>query len=301
MIGPQPDDVYNKQTHEVLTAMKRPIIIPVLILLGLSIGTLVYGQTYLWYDASDDSSYQTVADIDPPAGFSRLPVADTAFDAWLRNLPLKKAASPVLLHDGRRKGNQEAHARIIDIDVGKANLQQCADAVMRLRAEYLYSRKTYDAIHFNFTSGDTCAFAQWIDGYRPRIDDNRVTWEKTAAPDSSYRTFRKYLTTVFTYAGSYSLSQELEPVANPDNIRPGDVFIQGGFPGHAVIVIDLAVDAETGERAFLLAQSYMPAQDIHVLKNRQDRELSPWYVVDPASELVTPEWIFEWGDLTRFR
>jgi len=46
-------------------------------------------------------------------------------------------------------------------------------------------------------------------------------------------------------------------------------------PGHAVIVVDMAEDAK-GQRAFLLAQSYMPAQDIHILKNPMDADLSPW-------------------------
>ena len=51
-----------------------------------------------------------------------------------------------------------------------------------------------------------------------------------------------------------------------ENIEIGDVFIQGGFPGHAIIVVDLA-ENEVGEKCFLVAQSYMPAQEIHVLKN----------------------------------
>ena len=47
----------------------------------------------------------------------------------------------------------------------------------------------------------------------------------------------------------------------------GDVFIKGGFPGHAVVVLDMAENDRTGQRVFLLAQSYMPAQDIHIMKN----------------------------------
>ena len=39
----------------------------------------------------------------------------------------------------------------------------------------------------------------------------------------------------------------------------GDVFIRGGSPGHCVIVVDMAVHQETGEKLFMLAQSYMPA------------------------------------------
>ena len=64
---------------------------------------------------------------------------------------------------------------------------------------------------------------------------------------------------VFSYAGTASLSRELAPV-NYQDMKIGDVFIQGGHPGHAVIVVDIAVHPKTKKKVFLLAQSYMPAQ-----------------------------------------
>ena len=70
---------------------------------------------------------------------------------------------------------------------------------------------------------------------------------------------------IFAYAGTLSLSKEL-PSAAFDDMRIGDIFIQGGNPGHAVIVVDMAKHPATGEQLFLLAQSYMPAQDIQILQ-----------------------------------
>ncbi len=55
------------------------------------------------------------------------------------------------------------------------------------------------------------------------------------------------------------------------------MFIKGGFPGHAVLVADVAENATTGEKRFLLVQSYMPAQQMHVLKNPAAADGSPWY------------------------
>jgi hypothetical protein len=81
-------------------------------------------------------------------------------------------------------------------------------------------------------------------------------------------------------------------------LRPGDVFVKGGFPGHAVLVLDAAENAK-GERLFLLGQSYMPAQEFHVLKTPISLR-SPWYEADGKGKLVTPEWIFEWEHLRRF-
>ncbi len=53
---------------------------------------------------------------------------------------------------------------------------------------------------------------------------------------------------VFAYAGTYSLERELI-TADVDDIRTGDVFIKGGFPGHAVLVTDVVVNPGPGNGA----------------------------------------------------
>lgn len=85
-------------------------------------------------------------------------------------------------------------------------------------------------------------------GYRPLVRGNKVKWRKKRRYDSSHRTFRRYTETVFMYAGSYSLSQELKPVKNLNDMKIGDIFIKGGFPGHAVIVVDMAINKTTGKK-----------------------------------------------------
>ena len=238
--------------------------------------------------------------IAPPAGFERKPVADSSFARWLRNLPIKPGRPTVHLYDGRPKANQGVHAAVVDIDTGNKDLQQCADAVIRLRAEYLYSRGDMARLHFNFTSGDAAYFSKWSEGFRPAVQGNRVSWQKLAPPDDSYRSFRAYLNVVFTYAGTASLERELRKVQDVRDVRAGDVFIQPGYPGHAVLVVDVAEDSRTGRRVFLLAQSYMPAQDIHILQNPAGGSLGAWYDGDFGSSLKTPEWTFAAGHLRRF-
>ena len=92
----------------------------------------------------------------------------------------------------------------------------------------------------------------------------------------------------------------MNSVENISEMRIGDVFIQGGFPGHAVIVVDMAKNKATGKKIFLLAQSYMPAQDIHILKNPNHDALDPWYELDFEGPLYTPEWTFGKDNLKRF-
>jgi len=263
---------------------------------------------FVWQGPLGNSDYpwleqapgETLADrIPPPEGYRRADVAAGSFAAWLRGLPLKPGRPPVLLYDGRPKGNQQAHHAVVDIDTGSGNLQQCADAVMRLRAEYLFASGHQDQIQFNFTSGDAARWRDWRAGQRPQVSGNKVRWQSTTAIDGSYRNFRRYLRAVFAYAGTWSLKREMKAVADISDIRPGDVFIQGGFPGHAVLVADVAVDAR-GDKVFLLVQSYMPAQQIHLLRNPGDRASSPWYPARAMGKLETPEWRFEYTDLMRW-
>ena len=257
------------------------------------------GLVYSW-KTDYDLETSIARRIPPPAGYERIPVEAGSYGEWLRHLPLKPGRPKVMLHDGSEKWNQEAHHSVIDIDVGKADLQQCADAVMRVRAEYLYANDRYDDIHFNFVSGDKCDWNRWRAGNRIRVSGSNVTWSKTASPSDSYATFKKYLRMVYMYAGTASLTHELTPVASPKEVEIGDVFIIGGSPGHAVAVVDVAEKTGGGERMFMIAQSYMPAQDMHVLQNLNDESLSPWYPADFTGTLRTPEWNFEAEDLKRF-
>ena len=126
-------------------------------------------------------------------------------------------------------------------------------------------------------------------------------WRQVAALEPTHQTLHRYLDIIFTYAGSYSLARELNTVPDPVLMQIGDVFIEGGFPGHAAIIVDMARAETTGKTIFLLAQSYMPAQNIHILKNLNNYHLSPWYEVDFANTLHTPEWTFQRTHLRRFK
>jgi hypothetical protein len=276
------------------------IITPAIFTLCLfATSSLTVPKGYLWLGEREPQA--TIAEeIPSPEGYERVTVEENSFAHWLRNLPLKTKGTSVYLYNGKKKMNQNAHLAVVDIDTGTRDLQQCADAIIRLRAEYLYSRGLYSSIHFTFTNGDEASFTKWAAGYRPKVNGNKVQWAKRAGEDSSYRNFKRYLTTVYIYAGTYSLNKELKPRRDPHAIRIGDVFIEPGFPGHAIIVVDMAENKRNGKKAFLLAQSFMPAQDIHVLKNPNNAGLSPWYELDFGETLRTPEWHFRNTDLKYF-
>lgn len=228
--------------------------------------------------------------ITPPEGYQRKKTKPNSFAHWIRRLPLKKGHPEVLLYNGEAKWNQNAHFAIFDLDIGDKDLQQCADATMRIRAEYLYHTQQYDKIHFNYTNGALVPYSQWRNGYYPIPKKNTVVWVKKEKCNLSYKSFKTYLIQIFNYAGTHSLSKELTPVPYSD-MKIGDILIKGGFPGHAVMVVDL-VENKKGEKMYLLAQSYMPAQNFQLLNSPNNS--SPWYKLDLTATLInTPEWTFE--------
>lgn len=260
---------------------------------------LAQSLSYPWLSAYD-SAQCVAARFPAPAGYTRVPAAQGSFGDWLRHLPLQPGLPPVLLYNGEKKALQDAHCAVVDIDVGNRDLQQCADAIIRLRAEYLYSRGRIDSIRFTFTSGDTAYLSRWFLGDRPLVSNNHVRWKRQTECTHGYQSFREYLDCVFTYAGTQSLERELRKVTDPRDLRIGDVFIIPGFPGHAVIVVDLAHNPDSGEKIFLLAQSYTPAQSIHVLRNLADSSLDPWYHLSPGDTLDVCGWLFTERHLRRF-
>lgn len=233
-----------------------------------------------------------------PDGFKRVALSDGSFGHFLRHLPLAPATAPVLTHDGKvlRPPGHGNVAAVVAIDIGTADLQQCADSIIRMHAEWLWSKGRRD-ISYRSASGLSLPWSRWAAGERVVIEGKGIAWARGGKADGSHGAFRRYLDAVFGWANTGSLARDTQRIGQAD-IAPGDFFVQPGSPGHAVLVLDMVIDAE-GRRRVLLGQGFMPAQSFHVLKPSGG---SPWYVVDPASSgIETPFWApFTWGDLRRF-
>ncbi len=224
-----------------------------------------------------------------PFGFDRRFADKETFNYYLRNLPLKQAGSKVKYYNNNIKTN-DVYEAVVDMEITNKDLQQCADAVIRLRGEYFYSLKQYEKISFKLTNGFEVNYTEWMSGKRIKVVGNKTSWYQAKEASNSYKDFRAYMDFIFSYAGTISLNKSLHK-KNIKDIAPGDVFIVGGSPGHAVIVVDVA-ENKSGEKVFMLAQSYMPAQETQILKNISDKKISPWYRADFSGSLFTPEWVF---------
>lgn len=220
----------------------------------------------------------------PPKDFEWIPEQPESFGFFIEDFPLKKYGSPILKYDANPIATQNLHEAVFDIDTGSLDLQQCADAVIRLHAEYLYKNKRFNEIKYHFTSGDLLSWNDYKNGTRAFVSGNSVSFRKTASADDSYKNFRTYLDLIYTYAGTISLTNyETKPVTKTENLKTGNILITPGSPGHVVFIAGAAKNKD-GKMVFLLGEGFTPAQSIHVLSNPFNPCLSPWYELDTNSE-----------------
>ena len=184
----------------------------------------------------------------PPDGAVRVDGGD--FGAWLGQLALRPEGTPVLTHDGRPVGGHRA--RVVDLPLVEGDLQQCADSAIRLRAEWLRGQGA--EVMFHATSGDPMPWSRWQGGQRPFAVGNKLLWR----PGTSGG-WEAYLAKVFTWAGTRSLAHDTDPATDP---VPGDLLVDPGSPGHAVVLLDVA--QRDGSTWLLVGEGFMPAQDFHV-------------------------------------
>ena len=237
-----------------------------------------------------------------PEGYSWVQEPEGSFGAFLQDFPLERHGTKILDFRNKPIRHQSDHVAVLRIDVGSKDLQQCADAIIRLRAEYLWQQKRYDEIRFQFTSGDVLTWNDYKNGIRPRVSpSNQVRYIATAPFDDTYANFRRYLETVFIYAGTISLNRETVRIGPGQDIRPGDLLVTPGSPGHAVLVIGQAVNSR-GEKKYLLAQGNTPAQSIHLLANPYSRKYNPWYALHPSrNPTITARYVFKKTTLRRWQ
>jgi hypothetical protein len=225
----------------------------------------------------------------PPPGFTRTAVEPGSFAAFLRTLPVRTDRQIVL--DYRSRPLLRPAAAIVYLDVGETDSQQCADTALRLYAEWRWSRGLGPSTAFHFTSGDRVRFTDWVAGERVVAVGRGISRHAGERRATSHASFRSWLKLVFRYAGTQSLRLDTASVPEAAALEAGDVFVDPGSPGHAVVLLDVAA-APDGRRVALVGQGYMPAEELHVLGAGPPATLSGvWFVLPGAGgQLPTPSW-----------
>ena len=244
----------------------------------------------------------------PPAGYER--IYNDTYSTFLRQLPLKEH-STVLQSDGTQKlnyidNNEKSDliwVAVFDYELGIYKTHQCADAAIYLNAMYKYKQSVLvGEIKYHFTNGDIAKYQDWLDGVNYKLDSNNDSilhkeWKSTRTDNID--TFQEWIKVVWEWAGTASLPLDTMPI-NIEDMMPGDVFNKNG---HAISVVDVVVNKDTGHKKYMLAQSYMPAyhlgEEHHILINQKSENV--WYDLNPNDKILTPEWEFEPTDISRFK
>ncbi len=238
--------------------------------------------------------------VSPLEGYHSIVTSTNSFSNYVQNFPLKEASAQVINYDGKPYWYQAGHVGVLDIPVPSNGLQQCADALIRIRSEYLWEQNLKDKIGFKFTSGHYCSWSYYAKGYRPTINGNNVNFSIKATPNASKNNFYNYLNLIYTYAGTYSLAQELSEIKNLSDVQIGDMLIYPGFPGHVMMIADI-IENQEGERRFLFFQGNTPAQSVHIIRNSTNAKESPWYDLKGLTSLETPIYTFSSFKIVRFK
>ena len=79
-----------------------------------------------------------------PEGYERTDESNESLTTFLRNYEMNEHGSPVLLYDGTEKWNQNAHAAVFKLPLEDEDLQQCADSIMRVFAEFYWHKGQHE-------------------------------------------------------------------------------------------------------------------------------------------------------------
>lgn len=229
------------------------------ILLAILLSVFALGG-WLWCQSQTSNPWnaKTIGNIPTPLGYKRVEAPAGSYTEYLRNLPLKKRGSKVRLYTGGDARLQWLSTGVIDQDI-LSNNEQCADVTMRLRAEYLWSRRRYGEIVFTNVNGQKMRYQG----------------------GSSRKAFERHMRNVYGVCSTFSVYRETKPRQVKD-IQPGDVFVYPARPGHkyghAIMVADVA-RSSSGKVAVMCVEGNTPARDKHVLRNFNPLR-NPWFILD---------------------
>ncbi len=233
-------------------------------------------QTFIWKQSASGSE-SIRSRFEPPPGFERIPAEENSFAFYLRNLPLLPENSPVIDYQGNisKSADDTTVAGVVDYPVRGRKLEQCMDIILRFYAQYLRSQDRGDEIVFYLPGGYPLKWLDWRNGFRPQYHGIEFDLVKTEPRDSSRKNFERFLWHIF-----YRSSTQAAYFAYPDVVREqvqiGDFVVKKGKKGHAVLIVDLAVDS-LGNKVALIGQGDTPACGFYLLNYKNGQ---PWIPLD---------------------
>lgn len=230
------------------------------------------------------NKFETINErITPPERFYRIPADSGSFAFWLRRTPLLPENSAVKDYKNRvfKKSTDSTVAAVIAYNIKSRKLDQCMDILLRLHTEYMIETGKKDEIRYPLPDGLLLSWPKWKSGIRPKFKGAHFYLEKTAEPDSSDASLRRYLNTIFEYSGTQAFYHYYDDI-DPADLQIGNFIVKKGGNGHAVMIVDLARDND-GNLAALIGQGDTPACQFYLLSYEKG---NPWFPIDPAEDVL---------------
>ncbi len=219
-----------------------------------------------------------------PQGYQRIAVNPETLGEWLRNLPI--AAPGTVVNDVNGKAAIVTLAgfvaAVVAIDM---HAEESADALLRLHAEWRFSKGDRESISYASNSGRVMPFSRWIGGERIVLKKQDWDWAVKVAPLSNptYMDLRNFLDAAYQWTDPRALAIQGR-VLDATDVAPGDYFVHAGKDPTLVIVLDVAKNS-AGEPAMLLGHVASPHQSLYVMRASKE---SAWFVPRASQEIAAP-------------
>jgi len=242
----------------------------------------------------------TIGEISLPSNdYQRIETEKNSFADYLRNLPLKKRGTDVINFRAGvfKAGSDTSVAYVIDMDIISRRLEQCMDILVRLYAEYLWSVKQTDNLILPLPGGYWLKWQDWESGFRPVFKGIEVQMRKSTHTISIEQSYRSYLNTVYSESHTQQFYYAYQSVAR-EKVQIGDFIIKKGTKGHAIMIVDLAMN-KFGDMIALIGNGDTPACQFFLLNYQQDR---PWIPLkfDQETLQLPLKRKMSWDGLRRF-
>ncbi len=237
--------------------------------------------------------------IPTPPGFKRIPVNRGTYARWLRGLPLYPSNTAVRDYQGRIRVqvSDTTLAAIVYYDIQGKKLEQCMDIIQRLWAEYLWSNTRANELSFIMPGGQSLAWNKWAAGFRPTFNGVNISLHLTARADSSKEAFEDYLWLIF-YHSFTQTAYVGYPSIRFEDLKIGDFIVKKGRRGHAVLVVDLAIN-DNNELMGLIGHGDTPARNFYIINYRENQ---PWFPLSASQKYIPFPFKkkMDWSGLRRF-
>lgn len=157
-----------------------------------------------------------------------------------------------------------------------SELRECADAVIGMKLGYEYERLNEEQDSIKFTLANDKEIQYNLDGTYSFWNGNEVMTKKNKDLDKG---FNEWLNNVFAYSNTGSLTKNLMPMNDINDLQPGDVLTLHPDPltgfGHTMVLMEiLEIPPGSGNRHYRIGGSTSPAlKDMRIytyLWNKQD-------------------------------